>query len=137
VYRREIQQISDTDRESRVAELKRQVTLLKEEETQLSRLHITGNLTEEADGQLHCEWQEKLWVNELNLAELEREARVHISDLDLALALMSKIGDLYSRLEPKQRGTLLQIFWRWVSRCLTSSKDDSFPLYKKKVFHFI
>jgi hypothetical protein len=47
--------------------------------------------------------------NELNPAQLEREARIHVSDLDLALALMSKKSDLYTRLDTKQHGTLLQI----------------------------
>jgi hypothetical protein len=109
VYTREIQQISDSDRESRLTELKRQITLLKEEETRLGRLYITGKITEEAYEKLHSEWQEKLRINELNLAELEREARIHVSDLDLALALMTKMADLYSRLDEKQQGTLLQI----------------------------
>jgi len=72
-------------------------------------LYITGKITEEAYGQLHAEWGEKLRINELNLAELEREARVHVSDLELALALMTKMADLYSRLDKKQKGTLLQI----------------------------
>lgn len=109
VYQREIQQISSQDRESRVVELKRQLTLLREEEARLGRLYITGKLTDEAYEQLRSEWGEKLRVNELNLAELEREARVHIGDLDLALALLSKMGELYARLDQKQRGTLLQI----------------------------
>jgi len=34
---------------------------------------------------------------------------VHLSDLDLALALMTKVRDLYSRLDNKQKTTMLQI----------------------------
>ena len=45
----------------------------------------------------------------MSLAELEREAKVHVSDLELALALMTQLHDLYFRLDAKQRGTLLQI----------------------------
>ena len=109
IYTREIQEISSEDRESKLAELRRQVSLLKEEEARLGRLYITGRITEEAYGKLRSEWQEKLRINELNLAEMERESKVHLSDLDLALALMTKMADLYERLDEKQKGTLLQI----------------------------
>jgi DNA invertase Pin-like site-specific DNA recombinase len=109
VYQKEIEELSSQDRQGRLSELKRQVTLLKEEETRLGRLYITGKLTEDAYGQLHSEWQEKLRVNELNLAELEREATVHLNDLDLALALMTKMADLYPRLDVKGKATLVQI----------------------------
>lgn len=55
------------------------------------------------------EWQEKLRRLELSLVELERDACIHLDDLDATLALMAKISDLYPRLEEKQRLTLLQI----------------------------
>ena len=43
------------------------------------------------------------------MVELERDASLHLDDLDAALALMAKISDLYPGLEEKQRSTLLQI----------------------------
>ena len=118
-YTREIQQISQEDRESKLIELKRQGSLLKEEEARLGRLYITGKITEEAYGKLHAEWGEKLRINELNLAELEREAKVHLSDLDLALTLMTKVSNLYDRLDEKQKVALLQIL---VKRLIVNSK---------------
>lgn len=42
-------------------------------------------ITEEAYDQLRLEWQEKFRNVELGLAELERDAKVHLDDLDLAL----------------------------------------------------
>ena len=46
---------------------------------------------------------------ETELAELDRDASIHLDDLDAALALLAKVSDLYPRLEEKQRSTLLQI----------------------------
>jgi hypothetical protein len=45
----------------------------------------------------------------LTLVELERDASIHLDDLDAALTLMARIPDLYPRLDEKQRSTLLQI----------------------------
>jgi hypothetical protein len=43
------------------------------------------------------------------MAEMEREPKIHINDLDLALILLTKIEDLYTRLNDKQKLTLLQV----------------------------
>jgi hypothetical protein len=72
-------------------------------------LYISGKITEPAYEQLHLEWQEKLRNIELNIAELEREPTLRINDLDIALVLLTKIGELFARLDKKQRATLLQI----------------------------
>jgi len=72
-------------------------------------LYITGKITEEAYEQLHSEWQEKIRNIELTMAEMEREPNIRINDLDIALILLTKIGDLYARLDEKQKSTLLQI----------------------------
>ena len=60
-------------------------------------------------------------VHLLNLAELQREAKVHLSDLDLALALMTKMGDLFERLDAKQKVTLLQIS---VKKLIVNTKGE-------------
>jgi hypothetical protein len=109
IYETEIKQVSENDKQTRVSELNRQRSQLKEEEAKLGRLFITGKMSEEAYNQLRREWQEKLRHLELTIAELEREATFHLDDLDAALALMAKVADLYPRLEKKQQGILLQI----------------------------
>src|SRR5688500_1357780 len=72
-------------------------------------MYIIGKMSEETYHQLLREWQEKLSQLELTLAELELEARLHLDDLDAALALMARMADLYPRLEKKQQSILLQI----------------------------
>lgn len=109
VYKTEIQQATTTDKGERLTELRKQCTQMKEEEARLGRLYITSKITEDAYEQLHSEWQEKLRNIELTMAEMEREPTIRINDLDIALILLTKVGELYSRLDEKQKSTLLQI----------------------------
>ena len=109
IYRTEIQSQSTEGKGNILSDLRKQTTELKEEEARLGRLYITGKITEKAYEQLHSEWQEKLRNNELTMAEMEREPKIHINDLDLALILLTKVGELYPRLDEKQKSTLLQI----------------------------
>ena len=110
VYKSEIEQATTRkDKGERLIELRKQSTEMKEEEARLVRLYITGKVTEEAYEQLHLEWQEKLRNIELTLAEMEREPTIRINDLDIALILLTKVSELYSRLDEKQRSTLLQV----------------------------
>jgi hypothetical protein len=85
---------------------------LKEEETGLGRLLITGKITEDAYDKLRLEWQEKLRKSELSLAELERDSKVHLDDLDLAIGLLNALVDYYFWLEEKQKSTLLQSLFK-------------------------
>jgi site-specific DNA recombinase len=109
IYRTEIQSNSTEGKGNILTDLRKQATDLKEEEARLGRLYITGKITEKAYEQLHSEWQEKLRNNELTIAEMEREPKIHINDLDLALILLTKVGELYTRLDDKQKSTLLQV----------------------------
>ena len=109
IYKTEIQQATTNDKGERLTELRKQFTQMKEEEARLGRLYITSKITEGAYEQLHSEWQEKLRNIELTMAEMEREPTIHINDLDLALILLTKVSELYSRLDEKQKSTLLQI----------------------------
>ena len=110
VYKTEIKQATTKkDKGERLIELRKQTTEMKEEEKRLGRLYITGKITEQAYEQLHSEWQEKLRNVELTMAEMEREPNIRINDLDMALILLTKVSQLYSRLEEKQKSTLLQI----------------------------
>jgi hypothetical protein len=109
IYEAEVKKVSNNDLETKVSELTHQRSQLKDEEARLGRLYITGKMGEETYNQLRREWQEKLRHIELTLAELEREVAFHLDDLDAALTLMTRMADLYQRLDRKQQGILLQI----------------------------
>jgi DNA invertase Pin-like site-specific DNA recombinase len=109
LYRSEIEQATIEDRDTKLAELNRRISQLREEELRLGRLIISGKLTEEAYDRLRSEWQEKLRNAEINLADLERDAARHLDDLDAALKLFVEMPELYDRLEEKERYILLQI----------------------------
>jgi DNA invertase Pin-like site-specific DNA recombinase len=109
IYEAEVKKVSDNNRETKISDLNRQSSQLKDEEARLGRLYITGKMSEETYNQLRREWQEKLRHLELTLAEFEREVTFHLDDLEAALALMAKMADLYPRLDKKKQGILLQI----------------------------
>ncbi len=109
MYEREVRKATSGGQENKVSELNRQISQLKEEEARLGRLFITSKIEENTYDQLRAEWREKLRFLELRLVDMQREAVFHLDNLDAALALMAKIGDLYPRLDEKQRATLLQV----------------------------
>ena len=88
-------QAASQEKKISLADLKKQSTQLKEEEARLGRLFVSGKISEDAYGQLHAEWQEKLRNVELSLAEMEREPKTYLNDLDIALVLLTKISELY------------------------------------------
>jgi hypothetical protein len=109
MYQSEINQAAHHDRDTKLDELNRRISQLREEELRLGRLFISSKLTEDAYDRLRLEWQEKRMNAELDLADLERDAARHLDDLDVALRLFVRMPELYSRLEEKERFTLLQI----------------------------
>lgn len=109
IYEAEIQQAACHEKKIDLSDLRKQLTQLKEEEARLGRLFVSGKISETAYEQLHAEWQEKLRHVELKLAEMEREPKTYLNDLDIALVLLTRIGELYPRLDDKQKATLLQI----------------------------
>ena len=108
-FSKEVKNATSNDQGAKIAESNRQLSQLKDEEARLGGWYITGKLGEETYNHLRLEWQEKLRRLELSLVELERDASLHLDDLDAALALMAKISNLFPRLEEKPRSTLLQI----------------------------
>jgi hypothetical protein len=54
----------------------------------------------------------KLRSVELNIAEMEREARIFIDDLDFALVLISNISTLYARMKESDQSKLLHVIAR-------------------------
>jgi len=84
VYQHEVKNFVDNGRTDKVAELKRNLSLLRDEEARLGRLLITGKVTETTFEQLRVEWQEKVKLAERNIYDLERETTLHFDDLDVA-----------------------------------------------------
>jgi hypothetical protein len=112
LYRNQVKQTTQEDKEVKLSDLKRCALQLKEEEAKLGRLLITGKISEETFDQLRMEWQEKIRNTEIILVELEKETSIHLDDLETALILLSKVSTLYQRLSLKEKTTLLQIIAR-------------------------
>lgn len=68
---------------------------------------ITNKVSEEVYERLRAEWQEKLRRVELNIADLQRETRIQLDDLDAALILMAKLSFIFSRLSEKKTSITL------------------------------
>jgi hypothetical protein len=108
-YQKHIQQVTQEDRGAKLSDLKAKIAKLQQEEAHLTRLAITGKISEDTFEMLHAEWKEKLRNHQLNLAEMEQETELHLDDLDVALLLMLKMKDLYDRLEVEKKTVLLRI----------------------------
>jgi hypothetical protein len=109
VYQTEMDGVTNEDVENIQSELARRLSELHSEEARLARLHITGELTERTYKLLRAEWLEKKRNVEAQLADLEENIALHLSDLDLALILLVRLHSLYQRLKKRERRTLLQI----------------------------
>ena len=60
---------------------------------------MTEKIGEETYERLHAEWQEKATQVKVNLRKVEQDTTIHVSNLDLALAL----GDRHSKFIPTLR----------------------------------
>ena len=109
IYKNEIKSVTSENKEVPLEQLRRQLQVLKAEETKLGRALITGKLSEEAYEELRIEWQEKILNLKWKIQEMEFDASKHLDDLDVALVLLQKIGTLFQRLDKKQKNTLLQL----------------------------
>jgi hypothetical protein len=109
LYISQVSKVNAHDRAKGKADLERKIIQLREEEVKLGRLFMTGMISEASLKQLRSEWQEKVKHAEANLNALENDLASYLNDLDVALVLLTKIADLYPRLDPKKRTTLLQI----------------------------
>lgn len=108
-YQTEIRQATKEDHEQTLAQLKRRMSELLEEETRIARLMITRSISNAAYKQLRDEWQEKKINVQCKIDELRFDARHYLDNLDIALALLSSMSTLYERLDEKQKVNLLQI----------------------------
>ena len=109
IYKTEINQVAQHDRDKKITEIKKRLKILGEEEARLGRLYITQQINEDTYQQLRNEWREKARQAEIDKAEMQRSVSTHLDGLDAALLLLSRVSDLYSRCSEKQQTTLLQI----------------------------
>ncbi len=109
IYQNQVEMVTQNGNEDKLAQLQHKLTQLQGEEARLGRLYITGKLNEETYDQLRGEWQEKMRHTETNLKEMQQDTTQSLNSLDVALVLMTKLADLYERLEKKGQATLLQI----------------------------
>jgi hypothetical protein len=109
VYQTEIRSITGENKEGTLEQLKRQLTLLKEEEGNLGRIFMTNKISEETYDKLYAEWQEKALNLRMKIEEMEIDLSTYLDDLEVALVLLSNVSALYQRLDEKQKNNLLQI----------------------------
>ena len=109
VYHSQVKEVTDHDHDTKLVELKRQISKLQEEEARLGRLLITDKISQETYEKLRKEWQEKQRHIEMSIADLKRETFTYLDDLEVALLLMTKLSILFHRLAEKDRAILLQI----------------------------
>ena len=109
VYQEDVAEVTEKGRDAKLSDLRRKISRLKEEEAKIARLLILSKVSEDTYNNLRVEWHEKLCLAKNTLAEMEKETTIHLSDLDLALALMVHLPELYDRLKKNDQVTLLHI----------------------------
>jgi len=108
-YQTQIKHTTQDDHTKTLDSLKRRFSALKEEEARLGRLYMTGQISEDVYGQLHAEWSEKKYTTQRKIDEMEIDFSRYLDDLEVALLLMTRLFDLYQRLDDKQKSNLLKI----------------------------
>jgi len=109
IYRNQIKQATQSDKNETLETLKRKLSALKNEEARLGRLFMTGKINEDAYDQLRTEWHEKTLQLQIKIEEIKFDATQYLDDLDVALSLITCLSTLYDRLDDKQKTNLLQI----------------------------
>ena len=96
---------------------------MREEVVKLGRMFLTDKISEESYSQLRQEWREKVKHAEANLRDVKHHLTRYLNDLDIALILLTKVSNLYLRVDEKKRAILLQIL---VKRILVNSQGEIF-----------
>jgi DNA invertase Pin-like site-specific DNA recombinase len=109
VYVQQIASTSKDDHEEKISRLQQRLRGLRDEELRLGRLLLMGKMGEDTYDKLRGEWQEKVRQAQFDLDDLERDTSHCLDDLELAMHLLSKLPELYERLDEQHRATLLQI----------------------------
>lgn len=88
-------------------ELEELLNSIDEEEKRTARLYATGKITDSIWDTLWKEWQDRRQLAKANLNGLEYTSEHHISNLNDALNIISRIGVLYGNLKERDQKRLL------------------------------
>ena len=88
--------------------LEHALTEVDVEETRAARLFASGKITEDIWDSLWMEWQDRRAQICRTLETLTLEREVHVDNLETALQIIARIGQLYNRLERKDQKELLR-----------------------------
>ena len=117
-YNQQIKQAAHDDNGIELENLQKKLASLENEEARLARLYMTGNISEDSYTQLRQEWKEKSRNIQRMIQEMKTDTRIHLDDLEVALALMVNLPRFFNRLEDKNKTNLLQtIFKKIVVDC--------------------
>ena len=134
-YNQQIKKATHDDRGTELESLQKKLASLENEEARLARLFVTGNINEATYTQLRQEWKEKSRNIQRMIQEMKTDTRMHLDDLEVALALMIDLPKYFNRLEDKKKTNLLQtIFKKIVVNC--SGDIISFELHSPFTYLF-
>lgn len=89
------------------AALEKALNDITDEETKVLGLFTAGRISDEAWDRKCREWRDRRASIRISLDGIDRSRAAHISNLDAALNLITKIGILYARLDPYQQQHVL------------------------------
>jgi len=121
IYEIHLKQLNGPTHEEKLGALEERIRRIQAEETDLARLLVTGRLSEEAYDNLRREWQTKLFQAKRDYDMFRREAQEYLDDLDVALVLLSRVQELFPRLNYNQQIVLLRIL---AKRIIVSTHGD-------------
>jgi site-specific DNA recombinase len=81
---------------------------IDDEEARAARLYVAGKFTESIWDSMWREWQDRRHAIRTTLDEMRHKQETHISNLDLALSIIAKIGIVYNELERDDKKELLR-----------------------------
>jgi len=113
-YQTEIKKNTQDGKADKLEQLQQRLKNLQDEEARLARLFMTGKINEETYDRLRGEWKEKTRQIQMTVKELEFDASKYLDDLEVALALLTKIAVLFERLKEKERTAILQVLIKQV-----------------------
>ncbi len=109
IYQSQIREEVESDLDKTSEQMSQKLAKMQSQQTQLTRLFLEGVIGEDEYKQLRAEWQEKLRYQRMRLAEAKRDISKFIDDLDMALALLEHLPNLYERLAEDDKNQLLRI----------------------------
>lgn len=109
LYTSQINEYTNHDAESQKKRFQTQLVIMKNEEAKLARLYITEKINEDTYNQLRQEWQDNVRTLELKIAEVQRDVNSIVLDLDMAIAILFHLQELFDRLDEKNKTRLLKI----------------------------